>query len=144
MMGLLVSRGGLHHVDNLEHDRLVGRTLHMVWFSRYRRGDRHDLAVGDVIKFQMLFQSRDGFLVKTAVSGRVTRLDPAPQPGHVEGLVEDRFGITSRFTLTGGERLYVARHPGPVPVAQPGPSSPAEPSVMTSSTDLDGPASVTP
>jgi hypothetical protein len=83
----------------------------MTVLSRFRRTSIWDVRVGDVVRYNVLYQSRSGFIVRLRGSGRIDSLSRhiAPEgrePAHIEGLLRDGHGIVQRFNLTEQQRLY--------------------------------------
>ena len=83
----------------------------MLMLRRFRRTSIWELAVGDIIRFRALHQSRTGFIVPLKGKGRIEILDRYPAPEHgelpyVQGVVRDRHGIRQHFRLTDSQQVY--------------------------------------
>jgi len=82
--------------------------------NRFRRTGIWSVEVGDVIRFQAVYQSRTGFLVRLQGKGRVETLQrrtttDGEEPTFIEGMLRDRHGIRQRFELTEDQQVYRLR-----------------------------------
>ena len=83
----------------------------MAALSRFRRTSIWDVRKGDEVRYNALFQSRTGFIVRLRAKGRIEALSQhfvseGAESAHIEGLLRDRYGIVQRFKLTEDQRIY--------------------------------------
>jgi hypothetical protein len=83
----------------------------MMALNRFRRDDISNLRVGDLVRYNVLYQSRTGFVVRLRGRGRIETLNrhvdaAGSELAFVEGLLRDDHGIVTQFKLTGKQRVY--------------------------------------